>query len=204
MPLYGFRGIYLAEYHNNNGAVTYDAPFTPGCPIMANLEFQFAQGDLWCKDARSITRRKIIGGNVTFETKALSQAAQLAMFGAASKTRSVTYTEGSGSQTKNVSSVVFADTDNAPCMGFAGYGPDAIDEGSDKFTAFFIPKARFSPPSMRLQTINSNITFQTPTTTGTFMHDDTSGLVVAEFAVCDSEAEAQAWCAAVFPQAQGG
>ena len=204
MPLYGFRGVYFAVYANNNGTVTYGTPFTPGCPITASLELQFAEGDLWCKDALSITRRKITGGNVTFEAKALDATSQTKLFGAHTKTRSVTYNDGSTSQTKNVSSVVFADTDESPIVGFTGYGPDAVDESSDKFTAFFVPKARFSPPNVRYQTINQNITFQTPTTTGRFMHDDTTGLVVAEFAVCDSEAEAQAWCAAVFPQAQSG
>lgn len=204
MPLYGFRGMYFAQYHNNNGSVTYGAPFTPGCPIQANLEFQFAEGDLWCRDALSLSRRKITAGNVTFEAKALSADAQTKLFGATTKTRSVTYNDGTGTQTKNVSSVVYSDKDETPLVGFAGYGPDAVDESGDKFTAFFVPKSRFSPPSVRLQTINSSITFQTPTTTGRFMRDDTSGLVVAEFAICDSEAEAQAWCEAVFPQAQGG
>lgn len=198
MPLYGFSGVYFAEYSNNNGVVTYGVPFTPGCPIRAELQFQFAEGDLWACDALSVTRRKIVAGNVTFEAKVLSQAAQQKLFGATLKTRSVTV----GAQTKTITSVAYSDGDNAPYVGFAGWGPDAVDDSSDKYTAFFVPKAKFTQPAVNLQTINGSITFQTPTTTGRFMHDDTTGKVVAEMAICDSEEEAQAWAQAVFPQAQ--
>lgn len=205
MPLYGFTGVYFAKYHNNNGVVTYDAPFTPGCPILANINFQFAEGDLWCGDAMSVYRRKIVAGDITFEAKVLNPAAQVDMYGATQKTRSITYTNDAGnSVTKDVTSVVYSDGDKAPYLGFSGFGPDAVDDETDKYCAFFITKSRFSPPNKTLQTINNNIQFQTPTTTGKFMRDDTTGKVVQEVAICDSEAEARAWCQAVFPQATPG
>lgn len=206
MPLYGFRGVYFAEYHNTEGVVSYDAPFTPGCPIRAQLELQFADGTLWCRDAQSIYRRIVTGGNVTFEAKALSPSSQVRLFGATLRQRSVTYTENEASVTKTIDSVVHSADDKPPYVGFAGYGPDAVDDESDKYCCFFVGKAKFSPPTMNLQTINGSIVFQTPTTTGRFLPDDSSGRAVQEVAICDSEAEAQAWCAAVFPQtqAQGG
>ena len=205
MPLYGFRGVYIAKRNENNGVVTYDAPITPGCPIRANLEFQFAEGDLWCKDALSIVKRKATGGQVTFEAARLTPACQVLAFGATQRTRSITYTDSAGqSQTKNVSSVVYSETDQAPYVGFAGYGPDANSDADDTFCAFMIGKAKFSPPSLNMQTMNNSITFQTPTTTGRFMPDGKAGGVIQEVAICDSEEEAAAWCQAVFPQAQGG
>lgn len=205
MPLYGFTGVYFAVYNNNNGVITYGTPFTPGCPILANINFQFAEGDLWCGDAMSVYRRKIVAGDITFEAKVLNADAQVSMYGATKKTRSLTYNNASGqSVTKNVESVVYSDGDHAPYLGFAGFGPDAVDDSTDKYCAFFVAKSRFSPPNMALQTINSNITFKTPTTTGKFMRDDSTGRVIQEVAICDSEAEARAWCQAVFPQAQGG
>ena len=167
MPLYGFSGVYFAEYSNNNGTVTYGVPFTPGCPIRAELQFQFAEGDLWACDALSVIRRKIVAGNVTFEVKALNAEAQQKTLGATLKTRSVTYTDKAGqSQTKNVQSVVYSDGDNAPYVGFSGWGPDAVDDDSDKYTAFFVPKTKFTQPAINLQTINGSIVFQTPTITG--------------------------------------
>ena len=202
MPLYGFTGVYFAKYHNNNGAVTYDPPFTPGCPILANINFQFSEGDLWCGDAMSVYRRKIVAGDITFEAKVLSPDAQVDMFGASKKVRSVTYEQDGQTVTEDVESVVYADGDKAPYLGFAGFGPDAVDDNTDKYCAFFVTKSRFSPPNMSLQTSNNSITFTTPTTTGKFMRDDTTGKVVQEVAICDSEAAARAWCQAVFPQAQ--
>lgn len=205
MPLYGFSGVYFAPYINNNGAVSYGEPFTPGCPIRANLEFQFAEGDLWACDALSITRRKIVAGSATFEAKVLSPESQVQLFGASMKQRNVTYTDKSGaSQTKSVQSIVYGDGDKAPYMGFSAWGPDAVDDSSDKYTAFFVPKSKWSPPAVNIQTINGSIAFQTPTTTGRFMHDDTTGKVVSEMAICDNEEEAKAWAAAVFTQAGNG
>lgn len=204
MPLYGFRGVYIAERHVNNGAVTYDAPITPGCPVRAQLEFQFAEADFWCKDALHIVKRKATGGQVTFEAAYLSDACKKLAFGATEKTRSLTYNNASGTQvTTNAKSIVYSEGDQAPYVGFAGYGPDANSDGVDKFTAFFVGKTKFSPPSLNLQTINGSITFQTPTTTGRFMPDDVAGGVIQEVGTFDTEEEAKAWCQAVFPQAGG-
>ena len=204
MPLYGFRGVYIAERHVNNGAVTYDAPITPGCPVRAQLEFQFAEADFWCKDALHIVKRKATGGQVTFEAAYLSDACKKLAFGATEKTRSLTYNNAAGTQvTTSAKSIVYSEGDQAPYVGFAGYGPDANSDGVDKFTAFFVGKVKFSPPSLNLQTINGSITFQTPTTTGRFMPDDVAGGVIQEVGTFDTEEEAIAWCQAVFPQAGG-
>ena len=51
---------------------------------------------------------------------------------------------------------------------------------------------------MNFQTLNDSITFQTPTTTGEFMADHSSAQNLFEVAVCDTAAEADAWCDAVF------
>lgn len=203
MPTIGFKGAYVASYTNNAGVVTYDTPIGAGCPMQAQLELRFAEGRLYACDSLAEYIREVIGGSVTFGAKYFPTAAQQKMFGVTTKSRNVTYNDGNGEQTKAVASVVASAGDRPGYVGFAGYAPDVID-GVNKFTAFFVPKVRFSHPSMNLQTKNDSITFQTPTTTGEFLPDDTSGRVVQEVAICDSEAEAQAWCEAVFPQAQTG
>lgn len=203
MPLYGFRGVYMAKRHVNDGIVTYDAPITPGCPIKANLEFQFMTKELWCKDALSVIKTKATAGNVTFEAAYLSDACKKLAYGATEKSRTVTYTDAQGaSQTKTLKSIVHSENDAAPYVGFAGYGPDASGDDKDRYTAFFIGKAKFSPPSANYQTIDGSIAFQTPTTTGRFMPDRESGGVIQEMITVDTEEEAAAWCQAVFPQAQ--
>ena len=66
-----------------------------------------------------------------------------------------------------------------------------------KWTAFFVRKVKFSAPSMNMATKSDSITFQTPTTTGEFLQDDTAARTLLEVATLDSEAAAQAWIAAV-------
>ena len=71
-------------------------------------------------------------------------------------------------------------------------------DGATKFTCVFVAKALFGAPSMAFRTREGNtITFQTPTTTGEFLPDDSAGMVIREVAVVDSAAEAVAWCKAV-------
>ena len=199
MPTIGFKGATVAPYNNNAGVVTYGTPISAGCPMQAQLELRFAEGRLYACDSLAEYIREVIGGSVTFGAKYFPQAAQLAMFGATTKDRSVTYNDGTTSVTKTVTSIVVS-ADNRPgYVGFAGFAPDVID-GQNKYTAFFVPKVKFSQPNTNFQTKNDTITFQTPTTTGEFLPDDTTGRVVQEVAICDTEAEALAWCQAVFPQ----
>lgn len=202
MPTIGFRNAYVASYTNNAGVVTYDTPIGAGSPITAALELRYAEGRLYAGDNLAEYIREVTGGNVTFGAKYFPTAAQQKMFGVTTKSRNVTFNDGNGEQTKAVASVVASAGDRPVYVGFAGYAPDVID-GANKFTAFFVPKVKFAPPGMNLQTKNDSITFQTPTTTGEFLPDDTTGRVVQEVAICDSEAEAQAWCQAVFPQSGG-
>jgi hypothetical protein len=76
------------------------------------------------------------------------------------------------------------------------YAPDVID-GVEKFTAFFVKKAKFSQPSVSLQTADDSITFGTPSTTGTFLPDDSTDRAIMEAVTVDTEADAVAWIAAV-------
>ena len=75
-------------------------------------------------------------------------------------------------------------------MGF--YAPDMID-GANKFTAVFVYKVLFGPPSRAFKTKDNTITFQTPTTTGEFLGDDSAANNLFEVAVLDSEADAKSW-----------
>ncbi len=200
MPTFGLRGAQVAPYNNNNGVITYGAPIGAGCAINANLELRFAEARLYACDSLSEYLREAIGGTVTFGAKYFPQAAQVTMFGATVKKRTVTYTPAGGEeQTAEVESVVTSGNDVPRYVGFSAYGPDMID-GVRKWTAFFVAKAKFSTPSLTMQTKGETITFQTPQTTGEFLPDDSTGNVLQEVAICNSEEEAKAWCAAVFPQ----
>lgn len=200
MPQFGLRGATVAQYNNNNGAITYGSPISAGCAISANLELQFAEARLYACDSLAEYLRECIGGNVTFGAKYFPQAAHALMFGAGTKARSVSYTPAGTTVTTvaTVNSIVTTTNDAPKYVGFACYAPDMVD-GVRKFTAFFVPKVKFSPPSYTLQTKGESITFQTPQTVGAFLPDDSGNMVIQEVAICDSEEEAKAWCTAVFP-----
>ena len=201
MPQFGLRGAMVAQYTNTNGAVTYGPPIGAGCAINVNLELTFAEARLYACDSLAEYLREVTGGNITFGAKLFPQAAQLIMFGSKTKTRSVTYTpEGGTETTENVTSVATTSNDNPSYVGFACYAPDMVD-GVRKYTAFFVPKVKFSTPSTVLQTKGETITFQTPQTQGAFLQSDASDKVIQEIAICDDEEQAKAWIAAVFAAA---
>lgn len=200
MPTFGLKGAHVAPYNNTDGVVTYGTPIPAGCAISVNLELSYAEARLYACDSLAEYLREVIGGTITFGAKYFPQAAQQTMFGATLKTRTVTFTPPGGTETtKEVTSVVTSSSNTPGYVGFSAYAPDMVD-GVKKWTAFFVAKAKFSTPSTVLNTKGETITFQTPQTVGEFLPDDTGDTVIQEVAICDSEAEAVAWCAAVFPQ----
>lgn len=192
MPTYGLRGATVYPYTNNNGTVTYGTGIAAGCAISANLELNFSEARLYACDNLAEYLREVIGGTITFNAKLFPVAAQTAMFGTTTKTRSITV----GSTAVTATSVVTGGDDAPTYVGFSAYGPDQVD-GVKKWTAFFVRKVKFSAPSMNMATKSDSITFQTPTTTGEFLQDDTAARTLLEVATLDSEAAAQAWIAAV-------
>ena len=86
-------------------------------------------------------------------------------------------------------------TSTGQYVGSGFYAPDMID-GAEKFTAIFVHKTLFGPPSKTLQTMGEQINFQTPTTSGEALVDDAGHLM--EWKSFDTEAEAIAWLDACF------
>lgn len=200
MPQFNLLGMKVAEYHNNNGTVTYGAAKEVGDAMTCNLELTFAEGRLYAEGKLAEYLREATGGSISIGVKYIKQAAQELMYGAQTKTRSLTYTPtgSSSSTTKSAVSLVHGANDTPAYVGFVCYAPDMVDKVK-KFTCFFVACALFGPPAYNLQTKGQNITFATPTTTGEFQPDDSTGAVIQEIYVADDEAEAQAWCAAVLP-----
>lgn len=199
MARIGLRGATLAKYNvNANGDVSYDTPVSGGCARAADLQLQFAEAELWGCDGLREYLREAIGGSITFEATFFTDAMKVLAFGNKEKTRSITYKNDQGvDTTKTVTSVADTSSDDAPYVGFAVYSPDMINHVK-KWAAIFVPCAKFSSPNTKLATRDSNISFQTPTTTGRFLPDDTDEHVIRDVAILDTEAEAIAWCEACF------
>lgn len=205
MARIGLRGATLAKYNvDASGAVTYGLPVSGGCARAADLQLQFAEAELWGCDGLREYLREATGGTITFEATFFTPEMKMLAFGNKERTREITYQNAEGVDiTKTITSVADTSNDDAPYVGFAVYSPDIINHVK-KWAAIFVPCVKFSSPNTTLQTRDNSIAFQTPTTTGRFLPDDTDEHVIRDVAILDTEAEAQAWCQACFVQANAG
>ena len=198
MPQFGLKGIKAAQYVNTAGTITYTNPQEVGDAITANLELRFAEGRLYAEDMLAEYMRKAVGGTISIGVKYIKQAAQQLLFNSQTKSRSVTYTPvgSTATTTATATSVVTGGQDLGQYVGLAFYAPDMVD-GVKKFTCVFVKKCLFGPPSMSLQTMGESISFNTPTTSGEFLADDSAAQNLFEVAIVDDENEAKAWITAV-------
>lgn len=198
MPQFDLRYIKAAKYNNTDGTITFTNPTKVGDAMTANLEMRFAEGRLYAESTLAEYLRKATGGTISLGVKYILQAAQQMMFGSKVKQRSVTYTPTGASEqtTSAVSGLVQGAKTNSAYVGVAFYAPDMID-GVEKYTCVFVHKALFGPPSMTLQTAGDTIVFNTPTTSGEFLADDSTAQDMLEVAICDDENAAIAWVDAV-------
>ena len=196
MPQFDLRHIYCAKYVNTEGVISYTDAQQIGDAMTANIELRYAEGRLYAESTLAEYMRKAVGGTISLGVKYIKTAAQQLMFGMKSKSRSITYTpEGGTSTTISVSGLAIGGKDEGVYVGVAFYAPDIVD-GVRKYTCVLVKKALFGPPSMSLQTAGENIQFNTPTTSGEFLADDSTGLELLETAVVDDEEAAIAWVAA--------
>ena len=194
MPQFGLKNIYAAKYINTAGVITYSDQTHVGDAMTANLELRFAEGRLYAEDALAEYMRKAVGGTISIGVKYIKTAAQQLLYGTKTKNRSVTYTPTGTTVTATATaqSMVLGGHDDGQYVGVAFYAPDMVD-GVKKYTCVLIRKCLFGPPSMSLQTAGESIAFNTPTTSGEFLADDSTDKNFFEIAVVDDENEAKAW-----------
>ena len=193
MPQFGLRSIYAAKYNNTNGVIGYSDIEHVGDAISANLELRYAEGRLYAEDMLAEYMRKAVGGTISIGVKYIKQAAQQLLFNSKTKTRTISYTPTGGTATSiTATSMVTGGEDEGQYVGVAFFAPDMVD-GVEKYTCVLVKKALFGPPSMRLQTMGESITFNTPTTSGEFLADDSATHDLLEVAIVDSIDAAKAW-----------
>lgn len=193
MPSFDLRGIYAAQYVNTAGAISYTNKQKVGDAMNVSLELRFAEGRLYAESTLAEYMRKVVGGTISIGVKYIPTAAQQLMFGSRTNSRSVTYTpEGGTETTANVSGLVVGGKTDSKYVGVAFYAPDMVD-GVEKYTCVLVKRALFGVPSMTLQTAGENIVFNTPTTSGEFLSDDSANRDLLEVAICDDEEAAVAW-----------
>lgn len=191
MPQFDLRGIKCAKYVNTGGAISYTDKQAVGDAMTANLEMRFAEGRLYAESTLAEFMRKATGGTISLGVKYIKSAAQKLLFGSADKTKSVSYIPvgSTVTATASVSGLSLGAKSQAQYVGVAFYAPDMVD-GVLKYTVAFAHKCLFGPPSMTLQTAGDSIVFNTPTTSGEFLADDSSAQDMLDVYTVDDENEA--------------
>ena len=194
MPQFGLRSIYAAKYNNTQGVIGYSDIQHVGDAISANLELRYAEGRLYAEDMLAEYMRKAVGGTISIGVKYIKQAAQHLLFNSKTKSRSIPYTPAGTTATATATAVssVISGENEGQYVGVAFFAPDMVD-GVEKYTCVLIKKALFGPPSMSLQTMGESITFNTPTTSGEFLADDSATHDLMEVAIVDNIEAAKAW-----------
>lgn len=198
MPQFDLRHIYCAQYVNTEGVISYTDAQQVGDAMTANIELRYAEGRLYAESTLAEYMRKAVGGTISLGVKYIKTAAQQLMFGNRTKSRSISYTPtgGSTATTEAVEGLALGGKDEGSYVGIAFYAPDMVD-GVRMYTCVLIRKALFGPPGMSLQTAGENIQFNTPTTSGEFLADDSAAQDLIEVATVGDEQAAIAWVTAV-------
>lgn len=194
MPSFDLRGIHIAKYENEKGAVSYSGAISAGDAMNVNLELKFAEGRLYAEGRLAEYIKLATGGMLSVAVKYIPRAAQIMMYDAKEKSRKI--------GTKEITGLSYTTKDIANYVGCSFYAPDKID-GVTKYTCVFVSKVLFGPPSLVYQTKGDSITFNTPTTTGEFLGEDGDEQQLFETAIVDDEATAKEWCKAVFEKEAG-
>lgn len=185
MPTFDLRGIKIGKYINTEGTITYETPISMGDAMSVELNLTAAEGRLYAESRLAEYKKLITGGTASVGVKYITDAAQKLLFGMNENTRNV----GTNTSQKSLKATA---KDIAKYVGMGFYAPDAID-GTDKYTAVFVYKVLFGAPGYVYATKGDSITFQTPTTTGEFLADDSEDKNIMEIAILASESDAVAW-----------
>lgn len=185
MPTFDLRGIKIGKYTNTDSTITYDTPVSMGDAMSVELNLTAAEGRLYAESRLAEYKKLITGGTASVGVKYITDAAQKLLFGMSENTRNV----GTNTSQKSLKATA---KDIAKYVGMGFYAPDAID-GTDKYTAVFVYKVLFGAPGYVYATKGDSITFQTPTTTGEFLADDSEDKNIMEIAILASESDAVAW-----------
>lgn len=185
MPTFDLRGIKIGKYTNTDGTITYDTPVSMGDAMSVELNLTAAEGRLYAESRLAEYKKLITGGTASVGVKYITDAAQKLLFGMSENTRDV----GTNTSQKSLKATA---KDIAKYVGMGFYAPDAID-GTDKYTAVFVYKVLFGAPGYVYATKGDSITFQTPTTTGEFLADDSEDKNLMETAILANESDAVAW-----------
>ena len=100
MPQFALRGMKIAKYAVNNGAVAYSDLQSVGAAMQANIELRRAEARLYADDGLAEYMTSATGGTISLGVKYIPDDAQKLMFGLLDKTHSVTPQGGTKHKSK--------------------------------------------------------------------------------------------------------
>ena len=189
MPTFDLRYFRVAKYNYDKSSdeISYGTAESMGDAMTADLQLKFAEGRCYAEGSLAEYLKIVTGGTISQGVKYIPTSVLKMLFKAYELSRTVS--------SSTVKSIAYGKVSTGQYVGSGFYAPDIID-GVEKYTAVFIHKVMFGPPGYSYKTLDQNISFNTPTTTGEFLVDDKGHLL--EFATCDTETDATAWIDACF------
>ena len=148
----GLAGVYVAELSEKTDNPTYSNGFQLGEGMAVTIAPQYAEGSVYGDNHRVKYKKKFKNANITLGTTRIPKQAEPVMFGK---------TEDSGGE------VVSNQRDDGKYVGFGCYATEEGGPGEDtKYSAVWIYKVKFADPGDDFETEGENITFKTPSLTG--------------------------------------
>lgn len=149
----GLAGVYAASLDETGSTPKYTNGFQVGAGMAVQINPQYAEGSVYGDNRRVKYKKKFKNANVTLGTTSLPKECQSVMFGR---------TAGSdGEITSN------GLKDEAKYIGLGLYSrEEGEDDSKEKFTALWMYKVKFEDPGDDFETEGENITYKTPSLTG--------------------------------------
>lgn len=95
-----------------------------------------------------------------------------------------------GSESKTVDVLSDGGDGDTPYLGL-GVVVSRVVNSKNQFMAVVLKKAQFDWPSDSFETMEESVTWQTPSLSGTLMREDSKTHAMREYAICDSEEDAE-------------
>lgn len=172
----GLAGVYAAALDESGVTPKYTKGFKVGEGMTAQIQPQYAEGSAYGDNRRVKYKKKFKNANVTLGVTTLPKDAQSVMFGR---------TEGEANE------VVSKNADESKYVGLGMYATEEDSTDTKKYTAVWLYKVKFEDPGDDFETEGENITFKTPSLSGSAETlADGSWRVKKQFS---TEAEAITW-----------
>ena len=157
----GLKYPVAAQYHENNGVVSYSGGMALGAGVSVRISLTHNSEQVYGSDTVVLTDKTVNGGTVALTTTHITDAVKVAVLG---------YTEGGEVDAITHARELSINTaTEPPYVGFGVYGETKDDHGVVAWRAVRVKRIQFVKPSEEYDTKTGNATFKTPSLEGEIM-----------------------------------